>query len=39
MNALKKLGLLALTLPCFAGAATFHAPRPSDLLGFLIVIQ
>ena len=32
MNALKKLGLLALTLPCFAGATTFHAPRPSAFL-------
>ena len=39
MNTLKKLGLLALTLPCFARAATFNAPRPSDFLGFLIVIQ
>ena len=39
MNTLKKLGLLALALPCLAGVATFNAPRPSDFLGFLIVIQ
>ena len=39
MNALKKLGLLVLALPCLAGATTFHAPRPSDFPGFLIVIQ
>ena len=29
MNALKKLGLLALALPCLAGAATFNAQNPS----------
>ena len=39
MNALKKLGLLALALPCLTGAAMFNAPRPSDFHGFLIVIQ